>query len=493
MRESVSSKESIMSISEKLPRFLKGSPFTINPVVSGKKIMFQYGTPNLLKEINLYHIHSAIYGSAIRNLFSLKGYETYADMGITDAGRQTGIYLRGFENLSEKNREKIRTIDDIYKLYYHTLLSSLDNERVECLSLKWQESLDENLCFQKLQKEAYQLALKRLQSDFNLLGVIFDYELSKIKCLHKNAEVSHRLKKLRVAFEDSGDLKAFPVMKNEGPILLRNSKGAYSQLYFELLFIYEYAANLSMQETVYVLCQKHEYQLRRANAILNKGGIKSEVRFIGIGDLSSSNKANIYSTFDTRYFVFSDVLGLLRNAYSKSHIKNTFHKILSDPHKEEKFLVQNYKFYILGQPRDKEFIYNFDKLFSLKDSNLLTLLIFLEKITRNISLEEDFSIIEDPDVEKHLNSFLKFQKKVNQAYRRFSFDALVRYIFQIIETYKVASEMISRYGEKYHTFHSKINEITANLIFEILKILNIDASWLLDTARPGLKVYEYKP
>lgn len=456
-----------MSVFNLIERFLSNDPFPFRGEGSKESIIFQYGRPNLFKEVNLFHIHSAIYGNSIKALMAFNGNRVSTDIGITDIGRQTGITLYGFttEFKDQKTKlEKASKSDTIHRLYYDVFFGKFNDGLVEELSLLWQESQTASEEFKQLKHRLHNTCFQYIQNVFETLNISFEHHLTKDKLFYLKDEILALMKEKNLLCTNEGNLSIIPQKEHHYSMTIRNKKGLYSQNFYELLFLYYYARYLKKSKTIFVLSRKHQITLMEVNNVLNRMGISHNIDFYEIGNFPQGNQEHIYNTCEKRYFVFSDIIKKLEKAFSDANIKES--KALGDD-----FILKSYIFYVLGHARDEEFLYNFNDIFDPKQMSYLRLLHFLEQLPAPKSGQISKENIQDTiEVKRFFSYLMKFQAKVQHSLKRKSVDGLIRYIFKVIAAHE---DLIPRIEEHPET-KNLVNHLTKTLIDRILNIIGID-------------------
>ena len=67
--------------------------FGISKTGTGKRIVVDYGGPNVAKPLHIGHLRSAIIGEALKRLYKFFGYDTIGDIHLGDWGLQMGLII----------------------------------------------------------------------------------------------------------------------------------------------------------------------------------------------------------------------------------------------------------------------------------------------------------------------------------------------------------------------------------------------------------------
>src|SRR6266480_2816898 len=116
---------------------------------STKKIVIDFGSPNVAKPMHVGHIRSTVLGDALARIASFLGHEVIRDNHIGDWGTQFGMVIYGWKNLLDREalaRDPIAELVRIYKTATE-LSKSDEGVREACRNelVKLQAGDEENL------------------------------------------------------------------------------------------------------------------------------------------------------------------------------------------------------------------------------------------------------------------------------------------------------------------------------------------------------------
>ena len=61
-----------------------------NPIGENKKVVIDYGGPNVAKPLHVGHLRAAIIGESLKRIYRYNGYEVIGDVHLGDWGLQNG-------------------------------------------------------------------------------------------------------------------------------------------------------------------------------------------------------------------------------------------------------------------------------------------------------------------------------------------------------------------------------------------------------------------
>ena len=159
-------------INESLRDIMRSDKFGVK--LESKKIVIDYGGPNVAKPLHVGHLRSAIIGQAINNILSFMGNEVISDVHLGDIGTQMGQVIYGIlKDFPDGNYEKI---DLNYLNVTYPKISALCKEddlvKKECglITKKLQEGNEE---YRRLWKIIREISIKDIKRLYDYLSVNF--------------------------------------------------------------------------------------------------------------------------------------------------------------------------------------------------------------------------------------------------------------------------------------------------------------------------------
>ena len=148
-----------------------------------KKVVIDYSSPNVAKEMHVGHLRSTIIGDVIGNFFEFKGYNVDRINHIGDWGTQFGMLIAFIQDLNINLEEKTLGITDLHKWYKESKIKfdndeSFNNKAHQNV-VDLQAGKEEHLKIWKriceISESSYQQVYKRLSvsSDLKIYGESF--------------------------------------------------------------------------------------------------------------------------------------------------------------------------------------------------------------------------------------------------------------------------------------------------------------------------------
>ena len=136
--------------------------------------VMDYGGPNVAKPLHVGHMRTAIVGESIKRIIKYKGNNVICDVHLGDFGLQIGQVIYGIK----QDNKSIEDIDIKYLDYIYPKMSGLckENEEIKAECAKITKSLqDGNPEYRDLWKKIMEVSLADIKGIYKYLDVDFDY------------------------------------------------------------------------------------------------------------------------------------------------------------------------------------------------------------------------------------------------------------------------------------------------------------------------------
>ena len=146
----------------------------IEKIKNIKTCVIDYGGPNIAKPLHVGHMRPAIIGQSIYEILRAKGYKVIGDVHLGDIGLQMGQVIYG---LMERNlKPDDITIEILQEIYPKMSALCKSDEEVADKCREITKKLQEgNEEYNAYFKEMYKVSLEDIKRLYNYLGVKFDY------------------------------------------------------------------------------------------------------------------------------------------------------------------------------------------------------------------------------------------------------------------------------------------------------------------------------
>ena len=279
-----------------------------------KKIIFDYGGPNIGKPLHVGHLRSLNIGRSLYNINKLAGNTVVSDIHLGDWGMPIAQILKFCAlNSIDESKISIDELEEIYpkasKLYSENLefqnackhLSKDLNENNETLIAKWRYVKDVSL-------SSIKITLKRLHHSF-------DYWLGESDVNHLIPQMISRLEKDKKISIDQGAYVSNE--ETEPRILITKSDGSYLYLTTDLATVLNRINNEEFDKTIYVVDKRQKLHFIQLFSSLKFFQFKDkEYEHVDFGTVNDK-KGNPFKTRDGGTKKLIDLFDETRDYISK--------------------------------------------------------------------------------------------------------------------------------------------------------------------------------
>lgn len=196
-------KVSDIFISNNLNEIVKKGNCGIEKINENITCVVDYGGPNIAKPLHVGHLRPAVIGQSIYEILKAKGYNTIGDVHLGDIGLQMGQVIYGLKTKNLKPEDI--TIDLLQEIYPEMSALCKSDEKVaeECRRIT-KELQDGNEEYNSYFKVMYEVSLNDIKRIYGYLGVSFDYWYGEKDSYKYMDDLMNFLESKGVVEEDDG-------------------------------------------------------------------------------------------------------------------------------------------------------------------------------------------------------------------------------------------------------------------------------------------------
>jgi arginyl-tRNA synthetase len=215
-----------------------------------ESIIFDYGGPNIGKDLHVGHIRTLNIGRALYNIYKRAGYNVISDIHFGDWGKPIGLIIAYLEE--EEISLDTLTYADLEVIYPKANDLSLKNESFNDKAKEISKQLNsENKIYLKKWKHIHNLAVPNIKKLLNKLDHRFDWYLGESDAIKEVSTVVNDAVNKGLLIEDSGAL--ISTEEADPPILITKSDGSYLYLTTDLGTVYFREQQQKFNKYVYVV------------------------------------------------------------------------------------------------------------------------------------------------------------------------------------------------------------------------------------------------
>jgi arginyl-tRNA synthetase len=261
---------------------------------SPKKIVVDFGSPNVAKPMHVGHIRSTALGDALARIAKFLGHDVIRDNHIGDWGTQFGMVIWGWKNLLDREALQRDPLAEIVRIYKETNARSTSDPPVReaCRQelVKLQSRDKENT---DIWNECVALSMQDFEHVYELLDIHYDIQCGESFYNDRLAGVVERLLKSKIAEVSEGAVVVFfhdvPELADK-PCIIRKSDGGFNYATSDIATV-EYRINELKRDTVwYVVGAPQTLHFKQIFEIARREGYKADFRHIPFGNILGDDR-----------------------------------------------------------------------------------------------------------------------------------------------------------------------------------------------------------
>ncbi len=419
--------------------------------------------PNVANQMVVGHIRSTIIGDCLARVARFLGHNVITDNHIGDWGTQFGMIIYGWKNLLDQEALKLDPITELLRVYKAVNVETkddptvLDQCREELVNL--QQGDAENL---EIWKQCVDLSLEGLGKIYNQLDVSFDLYLGESYYNDALQPLVEELLESGIAKESDGAICVFsdgcdppendPLkIQKDGewrdiPCLIRKSDGGFNYATTDLATIDHRLNEWNADQIWYVVGAPQQLHFRQVFEVARMRGQKATFVHVAFGSILGKDR-KMFKTRSGENIGLQEVLteAIERSATFLDAREAEDEKFELPP--EEKPNVArvvglgSVKYAELSQARMTDYIFDWDKMLSLK-GNTAPYLLYSYVRTRGIfrKLDGEFEIPSEAEITEPAERtlamlLLRFGEIVPDVLNDHKPNVLANYLFELAKAY----------------------------------------------------------
>src|SRR5213082_2332741 len=337
---------------------------------SPRKIVIDFGSPNVAKPMHVGHIRSTALGDALARVAKFLGHEVIRDNHIGDWGTQFGMVIWGWKNLLDRQALQRNPLAEIVRIYKETNARSTSDPSVReaCRQelVKLQSGDKENT---GIWNECVAFSIQDFEHVYELLDIHYDIQCGESFYDDRLAGVVDRLLKSKIAEVSEGAVVVFfrgvPELADK-PCIIRKSDGGFNYATSDIATV-EYRINELTRDTLwYVVGAPQTLHFRQIFEIARREGRRADFRHIPFGNVLGEDR----KLMKTRSGENVPLRQLLEEACTRARkIIEEKNPTLSDAEKIDiaKIIgIGAVKYADLVQYRMTDYVFSWDKMLALQ-------------------------------------------------------------------------------------------------------------------------------
>ena len=358
------------AVAKKVAELLQDERLGVTKTTSTRKIVIDFGSPNVAKPMHVGHIRSTVLGDALARIAQFFGHEVIRDNHIGDWGTQFGMVIYGWKNLLDRQSLQRDPIAELVRIYKETNERSTKDPSVReaCRQelVKMQSGDAENL---SIWKQCVDLSMGDFERAYKLLDIHYDIQRGESFYNDRLPKVVERLLKSGLAEISEGAVCVFfrdiPELADK-PCIIRKRDGGYNYATTDVATV-DYRINDLKADTIWIVTGAPQIlHFKQIFEIARREGYKADFRHITHGSILGENR----KLMKTRSGDNVPLRELLDEACARARkIVEEKNPDLSDAEKidiAQKIGIGAVKYADLSQYRMTDYVFSWDKMLSLQ-------------------------------------------------------------------------------------------------------------------------------
>src|SRR6059036_1332984 len=357
------------AIARKAGEVLRDERLGVARTKSTRRIVIDFGSPNVAKPMHVGHIRSTVLGDVLARIARFLGHEVIRDNHVGDWGTQFGMVIYGWKNLLDRQALQRNPLAEIVRIYKETNERAARDPEVReaCRQelIKLQAGDKENL---DIWNECVAFSMQDFERTYKLLDIHYDIQCGESFYHDRLPGVVERLLKGGIAEISEGAVVVFFRDVHEladKPLIIRKRDGGFNYATTDIATIDYRVNDLKADAIWYVVGAPQTLHFKQIFEIGRREGYTADLRHIVFGNVLGEDR----KLMKTRSGENVPLRELLEEACRRARkIIDEKNPDLSEDEKAdiaEKIGIGAVKYADLSQYRTTDYIFSWYRMLSL--------------------------------------------------------------------------------------------------------------------------------
>ena len=458
-----------------------GVPRTTSP----RRIVIDFGSPNVAKPMHVGHIRSIFLGDSLARIAAFLGHEVIRDNHLGDWGTQFGMVIYGWKNFLDREalaRDPIAELVRVYKETNQRATTEAEvREAVRQELVKLQAGEKENFA---IWQECVALSMREFERTYELLGIRYDIQRGESFYNDRLPDVVERLLNSKIAEVSEGAVCVFfrdiPQLADK-PAMIRKRDGGYNYATTDVATV-DYRIHDLKADTVWaVVGAPQSLHFKQIFEIARREGYKADFRHIPFGSILGEDR----KLMKTRSGENVSLGELLEEAIARARkIVEQKNPDLTESEKNEIAKIIGLgaiKYADLSQYRMTDYVFSWDKMLSLHGNTApylqnayVRIRSIFRKAAEGLSASAKITLSDPAEIQlaKRLTQFAEIVPSVLNDFRP---NVLANYLFELANSFHTFYEACPVLKAEEPTRQSRLalSELTGRTLQRGLDLLGI--------------------
>lgn len=250
----------------------QGDRYGHSEIGRGQRVLIEYSSPNVAKELHIGHFRNTILGQSLVNIHRACGFETISLNHLGDWGSQFGRVAWGYLRYGEESEMLKNPLEYLTKLYVRVNLEEETNPAIDSearLLFKRIEEKDPELT--KLWEHFCALSIEGLKRVYARLGASFDHYIGESFYVDKIPALLADLRAKNLLVESEG-AQVVEMGEDQPPCLMLTRDGTSLYATRDVVAARWRHEHFKFDRCLYVVGSEQQLHLKQVFAVLTKMG-----------------------------------------------------------------------------------------------------------------------------------------------------------------------------------------------------------------------------
>ncbi|MBP5415395.1 MAG: arginine--tRNA ligase [Lachnospiraceae bacterium] len=428
-----------------------------------KKMIIDYGGPNVAKPLHVGHLRSAVIGQCIKNLCRYMGDDVTGDIHLGDWGLQMGLIMTELRKrhpdlvyfdsdyTGDYPDEPPFTLSDLEEIYPAASAKSKEDEAYK------EEAMNDTFMLQQgdkgrtaLWKHIMNVSIPDLKKNYDKLNVSFELWKGESDAKPYIKDMVQMMKDKGFAYESEGalvvDVKKDDDAKEIPPCMILKKDGAALYTTTDLATILDRMSTSAYDKILYITDKRQEMHFTQVFRCAQKTGIvkdDTELAFLGFGTMNGKDG----KPFKTREGGVMRLESLLKEINDEMYKKITDNREVDENEARKTadiVALAAVKYGDLSNQPTKDYIFDIDKFTSFEGNTgpyilytIVRIKSILAKYEANGKSAEDakISLIDSKHQKNLMMDITKFAASIEAAYEDLAPYKICSYIYDLANSF----------------------------------------------------------
>ena len=475
--------------------------FSVDKVATPRRVIIDYGGPNVAKPLHVGHLRSAIIGESIKRICRYMGDEVIGDIHLGDWGLQMGLIITELQERQpslpyfdpdfegEYPKEAPFTIAELEEIYPCASARSKEDEEFRQRALAATGQMQQGRRgYIALWKHILSVSVEDLKKNYANLDVDFDLWKGESDVQPLIPPMVERMKKEGYAYEDQGalvvDVRQETDTKEVPPCMILKSDGAALYTTTDLATLQERMDLYHPDEVLYVVDKRQELHFTQVFRCARKTGIVPEscaLSFLGFGTMNGKDG----KPFKTREGGVMRLENLIREIDEEMFQKIVDNRSVRDTDATETARIVGLsaiKYGDLSNQAGKDYVFDIDRFTSFEGNTgpyILYTIVRIRSILSKSEAQPGELLPAQNESEKALQLSLSgFGQMMEGAYQEKAPHRICAYIYEVANAFNRfyhETRVLGEEDEKRRASLLKELELTRRVLLECISVLGFSA------------------